>query len=456
VTEDVFRPDSHVLEINSKSGLYPLYVAYNIYRSRVEAAKEKYGEVGHGFAMQLWDATIEENILVVCKTPMARSITKRTLAGFRNTRVNAQYYPNLIENISEKPNLVVNTFRDGKRFWKINQDETMKIDAIVGNPPYQVMDGGAGASAQPIYQYFVDLAKRISPKYISMITPSRWFAGGKGLDGFREVMLKDKRIKLLVDYPNAKDCFPGASIGGGVSYLLLDSKHNGPCVIVNKQGKSISVLERDLNQYDIFVRFNKAIQIIEKVRKLRENTISKIVSSRNPFGLSSSTRGSGKKDTNSYMLITSGGNYYIDKKKVIQGKSLIDKYKILISKVTCEHAGEPDKDGKFRVISRMEIILPYSVSTDSYLIIGEHEDESYVTNELKYLKTMFARFLILQAISSINLSKEKFQFVPLQDFTENSDIDWSKPISEIDKQLYKKYDLTEDEISFIESMIKPM
>ena len=197
VTNDVFRTDSHILEINSKSGLYPLYVAYNIYRSRVAQAKQKYGEVPHSFAMSLWDATIEENILVVCKTPMARSITKRTLAGFRQTKVNVRYYKDLIKNISENPDLVVNTFRDGKHFWKINNDTYMKFDAIVGNPPYQVMDGGAGVSAVPVYQHFVDIAKQSKPNYISMIMPAKWYNGGRGLDQFRYDMLHDKQLKCL-------------------------------------------------------------------------------------------------------------------------------------------------------------------------------------------------------------------------------------------------------------------
>ena len=200
VTADVFAPNSHVLEVNSKSGLYPLYVAYNIYMCRVAEAKAKYGDVSHSMAMMLWDTTIEENILVVCKTPMAKSITRRTLAGFRDTRVNAQYYKDLIKNISEKPTAVVNTFRDGKHFWKINNNENMKIDAVVGNPPYQVMDGGGnGAAATPIYNKFVQISKLLKPQYVSMIIPARWYGGGRGLDDFREEMLADKHFTYIVN-----------------------------------------------------------------------------------------------------------------------------------------------------------------------------------------------------------------------------------------------------------------
>ena len=328
-----------------------------------------------------------------------------------------------------------------KQFFK-----NMKFDVIIGNPPYQLDDGGNGASASPIYQMFIENAKKLNPMYLSIIMPSRWFAGGKGLDGFREIMLKDNKIKVLVDFPNAKECFPEASIGGGVCYFLRDSTYSGLCLIKNVQGASIKEMKRSLNQFDIFVRYNEAIKIIDKVQSKGEKVLVDIVSSRNPFGLSSSTRGIQNKRDNFLLLISSAGNFYIERNNITQGESLVDKYKILLSKVTCEHAGEPDKDGMFRVLSRMEVIGPNCVSTDSYLILGENKNKDYVVNECIYLKTKFVRFLLLQAISSINLSKDKFQFVPLQDFSHP----WT------DEMLYKKYGLTEEEIAFIESMIRPM
>ena len=227
VTKDVFRSDSHILEINSKSGLYPLYVAYNIYRCRVDEAKKKYGEVGIGFAKSLWDATIEENILVVCKTPMARSITKRTLAGFRNTRVNAQYYKDLIKNISERPEAVVNTFRDGKHFWKINDNTNMKLDAIVGNPPYQVMQttekttSTQAALAGAIYPQFMDVSCKLKPKYSSLITPSRWMTkAGRGIsDEWVDRMIQSNHFIKVHDFPITTDVFSNVEIKGGVNYF---------------------------------------------------------------------------------------------------------------------------------------------------------------------------------------------------------------------------------------------
>ena len=320
VTEEVFTPKSVILEINSKSGLYPLYAAYNIYRSRIEEAKKKYREeVGRQLALQLWDATLEENILVVCKTPMARSITKRTLAGFRETTVRAEYYPELIENISKQPESVVNMLHDGKRFWHFNDKEYMKIDAIIGNPPYQVMDGGAQASAKPIYQLFIQQAMKLNPKYISMITPSRWFAGGKGLDDFRKVMLKDKRIKAIHDYPNASEVFPSIEIKGGVNYFLWDKEYKGDCLIrTYENGVCVSALKRPLkeNNADVFIRYNEAIPILRKIQSFNEKSFSELMSSAKPFGLRTYFKGESEPFEGAIKIYVNGGVGYIKKEEV--------------------------------------------------------------------------------------------------------------------------------------------
>ncbi|MBE6266662.1 MAG: DEAD/DEAH box helicase [Prevotella ruminicola] len=290
VTSDVFRTDSHILEINSKSGLYPLYVAYNIYRCRVEEAKKKYGEVGMGFSKSLWDATIEENILVVCKTPMAKSITKRTLAGFRNTRVNAQYYPNLIENISERPEAVVNTFRDGKHFWHINDNQNMKLDAIVGNPPYQVVGGSGGTNDSPIYQYFCKLAKIIKPQYFSFIIPSRWFAAGRDnlLGDFRKEMLSSGQIRKMTSSNDSRYFFPSVEIKGGCCYFLIDYGYNGMCEYKYIQNGIVNCDSVDLKKFDILVRNPKVARLLEHITSQfvsDEQMVESIISSDTPFGI---------------------------------------------------------------------------------------------------------------------------------------------------------------------------
>ncbi|MCM1080077.1 MAG: Eco57I restriction-modification methylase domain-containing protein, partial [Bacteroidales bacterium] len=327
----------------------------------------------------------------------------------------------------------------------------VKINAIVGNPPYQVMDGGAGVSAKPVYNLFVEMAKLLKPSYISMIMPSRWFAGGKGLDTFRENMLSEKRISHIFDYINAKDCFPTASIGGGINYILWDEKHNGNCNITTIQGAIRDTENRPLNQFSVFIRYNSAIHILNKCSS--EKNFSSIVNTRNPFGLSSNVRGNG---VGELRLISSAGISWLPVSAVPRSNPLLGKYKILMSKVTAEHAGEPDKNGQFKIVSRTEVIGPNDVCTDSYLIIGASESKSIVDNEYKYIQTRFARFLLMLSVSSINLSSDKFQFIPMQDFTSNSDIDWIKSVAEIDAQLYTKYGLSDEEIAFIESMIKPM
>ena len=447
VSQDVFRPEAHILEINSKSGLYPLYVAYNIYRSRVEKVKAKYGEIGHAFAMSLWDATIEENILVVCKTPMAKSITKRTLAGFRDTKVNAQYYPNLIENITERPEAVVNTFRDGKHFWKINENTSMKLDAIVGNPPYQVNVGEKKDNyGILIFNKFVDISIQMKPEYVSMVFPSRWFTGGRCLDDFRNRMLNDDRIRIIKDYLDAKELFPTADIAGGINYILWDKTYHGLCSYTCIHLGQTSTALRNLNEYSTFVRRNGALAIIKKISKVTNETIESYVSTQTPFGFVTTYRGNENSFDGALSLYSSGGISYVKRDEVKRNVQWIEKYKVIFSKATCEHAGTPDSTGRYRVFSTMKILKPNEICTQSYLVGGVFNSIEESVNYLSYLKTCFVRFLILQLLSTQDISAEKFQFVPLQDFTKF----WT------DEELYKKYKLTDEEIAFIESIIKPM
>ncbi len=447
VTKDVFRSDSHILEINSKSGLYPLYVAYNIYRCRVEEAKQKYVEVGIGFAKSLWDATIEENILVVCKTPMARSITKRTLAGFRNTRVNAQYYPNLIENISERPELVVNTFKDGKHFWKINQNTNMKLDAIVGNPPYQELDGGNNASAMPVYQHFINVSRLIKPSYISMIMPSRWCVSGRGLDAFRESMLTDNHFAKMFDFRNGGDCFPGIRIGGGVCYILWDSTYNDNKLEITNMPKTTVLPQlRPKKEFglDFLIRDNIVRSIIYKVSAIGEPKMSTLSFSQKPFGFRTNFMEFKKNgEIKLYTKKEKAGFGYVSREEVTKNAEFIDEWKVVTSRST----SVPEEDNG-QVLREVQTFIsePGSVVTESYVVVASFNNELLAKNCLSYLKTKFFRILCQVTIVSPDVSARTFDLVPIQDF--------SKPWA--DKELYEKYGLADEEIAFIESMIKPM
>ena len=324
--------------------------------------------------------------------------------------------------------------------------EKLRFDVIIGNPPYQLSDGGFGASAIPIYQKFVEQAKKLEPRYLSFVIPSRWLSGGKGLSDFRNEMLNDQRIEHVTDYINSKECFPGVSIGGGVCYFLWNRDYKGPCEYCTILNKSENRMHRNLNQYPIFVRFNQAVSIIEKLKIQDGNSFSSIVDSRNPFGVASNYRGQDKSFKGSISLFSSAGVSFINPELITSGTSKISSYKLMVGKIISEHAGEPDKNGQMRVLSSINVLKPNEVCTDSYLCVGDFKRAQDARNVQNFLKTKFARFLIMQALSSINLSKEKFFFVPLLDFSKIWD----------DAVLYRKYHLSASEIEFIERTIKSM
>lgn len=321
----------------------------------------------------------------------------------------------------------------------------MKFDVIIGNPPYQLDDGGNSASAKPIYHLFVEQAKKLNPRYLCMIIPSRWFAGGKGLDDFRNNTLGDKRIKYLKYYSDARECFPGTVIGGGVCYFLWEKEYSGDCNYTIRYNGEDNTKQRDLSEFPIFVRFNTAIDIIHKLKLNGSNTLSSIVSSRNPFGLATSVKGTNRDLGESYKLYSSSGESYIADSMVTIGKEFINQYKVMIGRAISGHAGETDEKGQVKVLSTLKVIEPSSVCTDTYIVIPA-SSKNEADNIETYLRTCFVRFLLLQTVTSINITRGNYQFVPLQDFSHP----WT------DEMLYKKYGLTDEEIAFIESMIRPM
>ncbi|KWT98385.1 MULTISPECIES: Eco57I restriction-modification methylase domain-containing protein [unclassified Variovorax] len=324
-------------------------------------------------------------------------------------------------------------------------DPSMKFDVIIGNPPYQLKDGegGNGSSAKPIYQHFIGSAISMNPRYLSMIIPSRWFTDGKGLESFREKMLGDSRVKTIVDHFSSADCFPGVDIAGGVCYFLWDARHDGLCEVTTKANSGEITATRRLNEFDTFVRDGRALPILEKVRGASDKMLNAVVSSRKPFGLDSAVRPSTHGDLT---LLWSGGSGPIEKNRVTTNADIVDKWKAITSKVSYDHAGMPDKNGLRRVLSKVEVLPPGHVCTETYLVAGSFDTKEEAENLTGYMKTKFFRFLVSLLSVTQNITKEKFAFVPQLPMTEPWD----------DAKLYARYGLTLAEIAYIESLIKEM
>ena len=320
--------------------------------------------------------------------------------------------------------------------------KNMKFDVIIGNPPYQLSDGGYGTSASPIYHKFVEQAKKLQPRYLSMIIPARWYAGGKGLDDFRSSMLNDKQLRIIHDYPDATSVFPGVQIKGGVCFFLWVKGQNGLCKVISHslEGK-ISIAERPLLEQgnQIFIRYNEAISILRKVQSFKENSISKLISSRKPFGLDTTIKGEDSSSETS--LFQNGGIGYIKKSKITKNLDWVNNHKVLIPR-----AGSGSDSFPHPILGKPFYAPPNSACTETYIILARLNSKNECLNLCSYVSTRLFRFLVLLAKSTQDASSKVYKFVPMQDFSES----WS------DEKLYAKYGLTEDEIAFIESMIRPM
>ncbi|MCC8117606.1 MAG: Eco57I restriction-modification methylase domain-containing protein, partial [Bacteroidales bacterium] len=264
VTDDVFTPGSYLMEINSKSGLYPLYLAYNLYRRALK--DETHSPQTLEDHQRIWDRVVRESIFVICKTPMAKAITRRTLMGFRESKVNTRFFEDLVNQIKNKPDNFLSKVVKGRSFWKTNDNDNMKFKAIVGNPPYQEMDGGECTSSTAVYPLFVNIGCKLNPIYLSMITPSRWLTKqGRGLsEEWVNYMLNCNHIVSIKDYLHANDCFPGVEIKGGVCYFLFQESYVGKCQYTLSQNNCLTQENLYLGEWGMAIRDSKAQAILKK------------------------------------------------------------------------------------------------------------------------------------------------------------------------------------------------
>jgi site-specific DNA-methyltransferase (adenine-specific) len=325
-----------------------------------------------------------------------------------------------------------------------SEEGDMKFDVVVGNPPYQIEDGGAGASATPIYQHFVSQAFRLRPRYVSMIIPSRWFAGGKGLDSFRAQMLASRNFRSLDVFFDAGDLFPGVEIKGGVCYFLWDSQHQGPCrIVTHDKDVPSSAVDRYLNEHgDVFVPWNEAGPILEKILSSSPDSLESQVSAQKPFGFRTFFEDySQKQSKNSIKIYVNGGHGFIDRAQVQQNQHWIDKWKVLTSKGYGAGEGFPHQ-----ILGQPIIAEPGSVCTETYIVCGVFDTQQEAESFASYYSTRIFRFLVALRKNTQDVNKTKFSFVPI--------LDWDQVYS--DEHLLKLWKITAAEMAFIESKIRLM
>lgn len=473
------NPNVKFLDPVSKSGVFLREMAKRLMKGLETQIPDKQERINHIFSQQLYGIAITELTALLSRRSVYCSKTANgkysICETFTTEQGNMHYermqhtwqngkctYCGASQEVYDREDSLESYAYNFIHTEKPEKIFNMKFDVIVGNPPYQLSDGGAQASAIPLYHKFVQQAKKLNPTYLTMIIPARWYSGGRGLDEFREEMLADKRIKEIHDFPNTADCFPGVNIRGGVCYYLWDANHKSDCKIYNYKGEGqVNVLIRPMKEskFDIFIRHNEAITIINKVINGKVITFEDYVSSLRPFGfrgyfVNDEKFRNNKKGLNKPVVCYGKGKKvgYVEFDEISINKKYVDVFKVFTPRAN--NIGTELPDDNFNTF----IGEPGSICTESYLVLGADLSLNNVSafNLRKYFSTRFSRFLHSVAKSSQDATSKTFRFVPLQDFTENSDIDWSKSILEIDNMLYSKYGLSETEIVFIESMIKPI
>lgn len=453
ITTSVYTGDNtKILEINSKSGLYPLFITYSIYRHKCLNVDDK--KLTDEMEEAIWNEILEDNIFVLCKTPMAKLITDRTLKGYKNVNTNVIYDKELESNIENNLTEYAKTVNSSK-YWK-KEGDIMNFNAIVGNPPYQRSDGSGASddSAVPIYNQFVDFAKQINPEYISMIMPSKWMVGGRGLNNFRSEMIKDHRLEKIFDFEDARVCFSNVHIDGGICYLLWNRNYDGPVYheFTKNNGTVVKVEHYLGNEFsDYVIRDTSVLSLINKLNL--ENSFSQFVSSTQPFGVRKDVYNNpekykkyniseeykeGKVKVYGVKGIKGGAKRtaaYFDKSIVQRGEEYIDKYKLFFTTSYSTNA----------IIPPQAIVgAPGEICTETFLMIGPFEDSKECENCKKYMETDFFRTLLYYGKGTMQVTKNVFSYIPMMDFSK----EWT------DEKIIEHFMLDKNDIDLIRNTMK--
>ena len=451
------NPEARFLDPACKSGVFLREIAKRLIAGLATAMPDLQRRIDHIFTRQLYGMAITEltSLLsrrsVYCSknadgrysvtrfsTPQGNIIYNQTEHTWRNGRC---VFCGASEDVYSRGDALETHAYQFIHTEKPQDLFKMKFDVIIGNPPYQLSDGGAQASAIPIYQLFVEQAMKLNPHYLCMIIPARWYAGGRGLDDFRKNMLHNRHIRILHDFINAGMCFPSVEIKGGVCYFLFDKNYTGKCkIITHTSDNKVSVSERELLEpgCNVFIRLNEAIPILRKIQNEKEITVDAILSSQKPFGLRTYVKGDEYK--NGYIKVYANKSIgYLPIEQIPQNKKWIYEHKVILPRAI--GSGDSMEDLVKPIYSE-----PGSCCTETYIVMGPFKTKIEADNAMSYIKTKFFHFLLTLKKNTMMAPKTVYSFIPLQDFSEP----WT------DEKLYKKYGLTEDEIAFIDSMIRPM